>query len=124
MDDFNGKYCKKGPYPLLNSVVDAINNVTEEEECSFGIETPATSITINNINDNEIICNNETELISDVDDCTLFYLCLSGIEYPISKLKCPDNMWFDLVSNTCIFTIPVNFFLLPSNLSSNLKILA
>ena len=88
MDDFNGKYCNQGAYPLLNTVIDAINNGTEgvEEECSNVVESSVTIIRTSNLIDNEIICNNETELISDIDDCTIFYLCLFGIEHPISKI--------------------------------------
>ena len=107
----------------MNTINDAINNNTEEITCSNEIlEESSTSTTsvINNLNvEDEVTCNNETELVSDVDDCTLFYLCLSGIEKPVSKINCPKDMWFDLVSNTCIQTMPVSLVMLFFITSSN-----
>ncbi len=129
LDDFKGKYCDSGPYPLMHTIIDAINNgtnttCTNTQTTKTTIATTQTSTTttitttttVNTVTEllkettpvtEETVCNNETELLSDFDDCTSFHVCLSGIEKPIAKLKCPESMWFDLVVNTCVYTMPV-----------------
>ena len=114
MDDFKGKYCNSGPYPLMNAIASTVKNGTfgtcnNKSTTTVKTTTATTIITTSTSYTDQITCNNETELLSDEADCTAFYLCLSGIDKPVSKLKCPDNMWFDLVANTCLFTMPVSF---------------
>jgi chitinase len=154
LDDFKGKFCDRGSYPLLNAVVNQIGDGTcldssvniivdsniivnptsttrtttsttqrtsisssrltsliTQTTTTRSTTTPSTTTTTTTKNPNEIInqilCTGKTELIANLDDCKSFFLCLNGFRTSISLISCPNRLYFDDKTSTCVSTIPV-----------------
>lgn len=119
-DDFKGKYCNKGNYPLMNAVIEAIG----DGSCTNGATTiepaevftnaaiitpkPETAAPLPTIPPAPVVavCQGRLELVAIENDCSSFYLCIENFDKPVSKLSCPELKYFDKIRKTCTTEIP------------------
>jgi hypothetical protein len=96
MDDYTGKWCHRGPFPIASVVYRVFSKlISSKQTTTSSTTTTATTSTG--------ICSGvqSRDLLADDKDCQYFYVCRPSNINPIARLQCPNNMYFSSKQKAC-----------------------
>ncbi|CAF1015538.1 unnamed protein product [Brachionus calyciflorus] len=108
LDDFDGKFCNQGKYPLINGVKEYLNVNTNpstlsstQQQTGSGTSTTVTMVTttpgvFTNPNTSQMCYNGEGYYPDYSTNCQKYYVCqLNGNNFNLYSFVCPPGLLFD-----------------------------
>jgi len=100
MDDYTGRSCHRGAFPITSIVSRVFSKSTTSEPTTVEINAkekgPCLGVTTN-------------DLIPDENDCNYYYVCTPNNNKPIARLQCPNGMHFSSTQKACTHEESVSF---------------
>ncbi|CAF4628676.1 unnamed protein product, partial [Rotaria sp. Silwood2] len=101
MDDYIGLSCNRGAYPITSVVSRIFSQSKSSLETKMLNSQSETTITSSIMLNNLCLGVKTNELIEDKTDCRYYYVCQPNNSKPISRLQCPQYMFFSIKEKTC-----------------------
>jgi chitinase len=122
LDDFDGKFCGKGKYPLINFVKNELNSgssgstvstmstttrstVSASSTISASTSTSTTTTTTTRTTQSSQCYNGDGYYADKTSNCQQFYVCyFTGTQFAtVTYISCPNGLLFDASITACNF---------------------